>query len=279
MIKKVRYINIKEEIVNFPLNDNANCLFHIEMAGISHCDGTYKIERINSSVYVFEFILSGQGTVEYNSTIFHPAAGDIYILHQGSEHVYYSDREDPWVKIWFNARGRLINQLIDAYELGSVNYIRGLDLGILFNELYELLKSKKYSNEEKLSRAALIIHEMIQQIYFWVNQSQFVNNGEAFKIKHFLDLHVEDDISLQDLAGYVFRSPVQVIRMFKKQFGRTPYDYLLEKRIQTAKLLLKNTNLLVKEIAYKLNFTDEHYFSNRFKEKTGMSPNKFRQMK
>ncbi len=279
MIKKVRYINIKEEIVNFPLNDNDNCLFHIEMAGISYCDGTYKIERTNSSVYVFEFILSGQGTVVYNSKVFHPSAGDIYILHQGSNHVYYSDREDPWIKIWFNARGRLIKHLIDAYELGSVNHIQGLDLGILFNELYERLQSKKDSSEEKLSGAAVVLHEMIQQIYLWVNQSKSVNNSEAFKIKHFLDLHVEDDVSLQDLGRYVFRSPAQVIRMFKKQFGKTPYDYLLEKRMQTAKLLLKNTNLMVKEIAFKLNFTDEHYFSNRFKEKTGMSPNEFRKMK
>ncbi len=275
----MRYINIKEEIVSLPLNDNDNCLFHIEMAGISYCDGTYKIKRTNSSVYVFEFILSGQGTVVYNSEIFHPAAGDIYILHRGSNHVYYSDREDPWVKIWFNARGRLIKHLIEAYELGSVNHIEGLNLELLFNEMYRVIQSKKGGSEELLSRAAVLFHEIIQQIHLWVNQNKAVKNSEASKIKHFLDLHLEDDISLQDLGRQIFRSPAQVIRLFKREFGKTPYEYLLEKRIQTAKLLLKNTNLMVKEIAFKLNFTDEHYFSNRFKAKTGMSPKKFRQMK
>lgn len=275
----MRYINIKEEIVNLPLNDNDNCLFHIEMAGISYCDGTYKIMRTNSSVYVFEFILRGQGTVVCNSKIFHPSAGDIYILHQGSNHVYYSDREDPWVKIWFNAKGRLIKHLIDAYELSSVNHIKGLNLELLFNEIYETIQSKKDSSEEILSRAAVVLHEIIQQIHLWLNQNRSVNNSEAIKIKHYLDLHLEDHISLQDLGRHIFRSQAQVIRLFKKQFGKTPYDYLLEKRIQTAKLLLKNTNLMVKEIAFKLNFTDEHYFSNRFKAKTGISPNEFRKMK
>ena len=63
--------------------------------------------------------------------------------------------------------------------------------------------------------------------------------------------------------------------MFKRAYGITPYDYILTRKIETAKLLLKNSSLSVKEIAYRLNFADEHYFSNIFLQKTGVRPKKY----
>ena len=56
----------------------------------------------------------------------------------------------------------------------------------------------------------------------------------------------------------------------------TPYAYVLGKRIDLSKKLLVDTNLTVKQIADKLCFTDEYYFSNLFKRKVGVSPAAYR---
>ena len=67
-----------------------------------------------------------------------------------------------------------------------------------------------------------------------------------------------------------------MIRIFKKIYGVTPYEYLIELRLQTAKILLKDTNLTIKEIADKLVFFDEHYFSSIFLKKVGVRPGVYR---
>ena len=57
----------------------------------------------------------------------------------------------------------------------------------------------------------------------------------------------------------------------------TPYKYILNGKTETAKMMLLNTNMPIKEIAYELSFADEHYFSNMFKKLTGTSPKKYRE--
>ena len=56
----------------------------------------------------------------------------------------------------------------------------------------------------------------------------------------------------------------------------TPYAYLLEKKLELAGQLLRDTNLSVREIAEKLSFADEYYFSNVFKKKMGVTPSLWR---
>lgn len=87
-------------------------------AGISYRDPYYHIRRFNGDHYVFECVLQGTGYVEFNGTLTRLTAGDAYILHPCTFHHYYSDHNDPWVKIWFNGQGNLISHLLSDYQLG-----------------------------------------------------------------------------------------------------------------------------------------------------------------
>lgn len=95
---KVRNIRIKEDIIGFATPD-IGLPFFIQMAGISYCDGSYLICRPQSEIICFEYIIQGCGTVQTEGKIFHPIKGDIYMLHAGHDHYYYSDADDPWIKI------------------------------------------------------------------------------------------------------------------------------------------------------------------------------------
>lgn len=267
---------MREDIVSFHEAESINYPFYIEMAGISYCDGTYRISRNNSPIFVFEYILDGQGTVITEQSQFHPVKGDVYILHQNSTHTYYSDKKYPWTKIWFNAKGPLIGHLLDAYKLSSINYLKSTDFQPLFDNMLEIAKSTGESAETLFMKASLVFHQLAQAIFAKVNGTTPDNNTEALKIKQYLDRHIEDTVSLKELSNLVYLSPAQVIRIFKKEYNSTPYDYLLNKKIEAAKLLLTNTNLMIKQISTKLNFADEHYFSNYFKNKTGATPLNYR---
>ena len=64
--------------------------------------------------------------------------------------------------------------------------------------------------------------------------------------------------------------------MFRERFGEAPYAYLLRRRLETACLLLRSTALPVREIAFRLCFSDERYFATLFRQKTGLSPSQYR---
>jgi AraC family transcriptional regulator, arabinose operon regulatory protein len=267
---------MREDITSFYNEQITGYPFCIEMAGISYCDGTYRIERKNSYLYCFEYILKGQGTVIINGETFTPVEGDIYILQKESSHIYFSDNDNPWEKIWFNINGPLVDHLMQAYKLNNLHHIQQLDLKDLFFKFLSTAQSKTLSKKDIFNLNSIVFHEIISKIYISTQVSKMEYNPLAMKLREYLDKHIMNQISLQELSDLIHRSPSQTIRIFKKEFGLTPYEYLLNNKIETAKLLLLNTNLQVNEIAYKLKFADEHYFSNYFKASTGLSPKKFR---
>ena len=83
-------------------------------------------------------------------------------------------------------------------------------------------------------------------------------------------------VSNQELADAIFRSKDYVIKRFFANFGVTPYDYQIQQKIFSAKNMLANMNLSVKEIADSLGYDDQHYFSYMFKKRCGMSPTQYR---
>lgn len=95
-------------------------------------------------------------------------------------------------------------------------------------------------------------------------------------MKDFLNAQITEKFKMDTLCKHVSKSESQTIRIFKKAYGITPYNYVLNKKISLAKKLIKNTNLSIKQIAEKLNFADEYYFSNFFKQKVGVTPTKYR---
>lgn len=266
----MRFMSMWEEITRTPENMSGADIFNLEMAGISYCDGSYRISRNKSRIYVFEYVISGKGFLKINSREFEPEAGDVYIAHQGSGHVYSSSAENPWTKIWFNVRGSLVKNLMETYGLNNVYHIKNCNLENIFREGLEKIRKDSASAHYN---ASLTVHEIIMNIFSVISARKGKTiSPEALKLKNHLDTNVSGTVTLKNMGKLISKSPSQTIRIFKKEWGMTPYNYLLDRKIQAAKLLLANTMKTVKEIAYELGFNDEYYFSNIFKKKTGSYP-------
>ena len=85
-------------------------------------------------------------------------------------------------------------------------------------------------------------------------------------------------VDLYSVAKECGLSYVQFLRRFKAHTGLTPSDYLISARLQKAKMLLSDSTLLVREIAFACGFENEYYFSNFFKKHTQSSPSAFRHL-
>jgi len=94
-------------------------------------------------------------------------------------------------------------------------------------------------------------------------------------VEYMNDLY-NNNISLNELAKESNISKYHYIRIFKKLYAKTPYEYLSEIRISKAKSLLLNTCLPVTEISDYIGYNNLSHFSLAFKKATGLNPQNFR---
>ena len=83
-------------------------------------------------------------------------------------------------------------------------------------------------------------------------------------------------ITPEDIAKTLYMSYSGFRRAFKEFTGTSPSKYMVELKLNEAKLLLSNTTQSVKEIAYSLNYENPDYFPVFFKKRTSMTPIEYR---
>lgn len=248
--------------------------FNIEVSGITDDDEFHITQRSNSYCYIIEYILRGSGTLVCDKKTYPLSAGDVYLLPKGSDHKYFPDKNDPWKKLWFNIDGILVSSLIVSYGLQNKVVFKNFGDPALFEELFELT-SKNLSKKEMLKAASLIFHKIMYALYDFENANSIKSGVNS--IKGLIDANLyRNDFSLQEIADTLCLSKSHIINTFKKAYDQTPYQYFISQRIQLACSMLLNSQMTVNEISDALNFADQHYFTNVFKNITGMTPTQFK---
>ena len=266
---------MKEEYINYLLQTQ-NPHFFIELAGTSYCDESYKIKRTKSELLIAEYVMKGEGTVVLDGKSYIAKENDIYLLPMGKDHMYYSDSQNPWQKLWFNVRGTLVMELLREYNPRNIVVFENAGGEEYFKRIHEIGNSQYYTTEEKQKKSALVFHELLQYLYDGFYKQEYLHDKEIRLMLNYMDTHFPESISLKELCDLVYLSETQVIRIFKKNTGKTPYEYYMDLRLNQGKRMLQNTSLMVQEIAACLGFSDAHYFSYLFRKKTGKTPLEYR---
>lgn len=251
--------------------------FFVEFTGITYPDSRYCIKRRRAHIYCLEYIIDGTGTVNLNDTVFHPKKGDMYYLPAGARHHYFSSPTDPWTKIWINARGRFVDTLFQSYEMDKIYHLENCNLYHLFQDFVSLCENAPSDPYFLQKQCILLYHEILLNMYSHFKTSQLPDTRNvAQKARTYIDRHIYNNITINEIAMHCCLSSSQLTRVFKKEYDQTPYNYIIDCKLDIACRLLSNTTLTVKEIAYRLSFCDEHYFSNLFSGRKGCSPKQFR---
>jgi AraC family transcriptional regulator len=87
--------------------------------------------------------------------------------------------------------------------------------------------------------------------------------------------HFTTDLSLGDIAKVAGLSPFHFTRVFKRQVGLSPYQFLLQRRIDRAKQLLLRQDRTIAAVALEVGFYDQSHFTNHFRRICGVTPRKF----
>jgi AraC family transcriptional regulator len=96
------------------------------------------------------------------------------------------------------------------------------------------------------------------------------------RVIEFIEDNLEGDLSLQAMAEEVDISPLYLARAFKAAVGQSPHQYVLLRRIERAKELLRNTDLPVVDVALSSGFSSQSHLSHWFIRQVGVSPAVYR---
>jgi AraC family transcriptional regulator len=129
-------------------------------------------------------------------------------------------------------------------------------------------------------KTALTIHLLRNYCTTSPKLSSYANGLSTAKLRlvtDYINAHLDSDLTLTVLSAIAQISPYHFLRLFKKSLGITPHQYILQRRIDRAKELLRSSNLDMAEIALRLGFCDSSHLTRCFKRFLGKTPSQWRQ--
>ena len=244
--------------------------------GITYPNSSYYIKRDPAPCFIIEYVVSGHGYLEVNDEKYKLNPGDAYFIHPGDFCTYYADKNDPYKKYWLNfSADFFFTEMLKSYKIDD-RVFRGMDLSGFFDELFKLEDVSDTNDELFIPASKLIFSAIMELAQHKENDTVTSGRDIAYKVRNVLYKSISTRITIDDIAKKFYRSKNDINRQFKKQYGVTPHNFLLELRIGRAKNMLVNSRKTLSEIANHLCFSSEFHFSNTFKKKVGISPSEFR---
>ena len=131
---------------------------------------------------------------------------------------------------------------------------------------------------DRLQVTGLFYQLVYEQFRQWkmARQQQIESLELAEQIEAYIQEHYAHSISMENMAAHFHYSTHYLARVFKRKYGCSPMDYVIQTRINRAKHLLSETEAQIREVAESVGYKDLFYFSRMFKRTTGETPAQYK---
>lgn len=257
--------------------DTLRLFYYISSCGHYFCEKGYRIERNGVEQLLLMYVEQGSMTAEYDGRIQVAQAGDILLIDCTRYHYYSVPDYAEFYWLFFKGLNafELCNHLLKpgGALFRTPNNSR---IGVFCRHMLSKFSTHQPLVDPEHSR---ILHSIL---CYLMPDTQVQPVEEALsparQAVQYIQAHLSEPLSLKDIAAHIDYSPSHLIRLFQKEFHRSPHEYLVAMRIDHAKYLLKTTALPIKTIAAEVGYQTESGFTNAFTEKIGISPRRFREL-
>lgn len=227
------------------------------------------------------YVTSGQGYFLAGSEQLTVTENDLVIVNPHVEHTEKSMDARPLEYIVFGIEGL-------TFDFGEK--FSGLGFGCcnLSSDKNRILNFSQIMLQEILDKKPgydLVCHDLLEVLLIHIIRARRLSvvGDNAAKIpkecaiaRRYLDTHYSQNITLDSLAEATHTNKYYLSHIFRDCFGRSPINYLTQKRLEVSRELLSSTDHSIAQIASSAGFASQSYFSQTFKRLTGMSPNQYR---
>jgi AraC-like DNA-binding protein len=232
--------------------------------------------------YQLLYITDGNGVFTFgqNATSCLITEGKMFFLMPGVWHTYKPIENSGWTEYWIGFKGEIIRKIVEEGFFLNQAPVFNIGLNERIVDLY--LKAIEIANEERAGyQQALsgIVMHILGLMYYRHKTQDFVDQeliNKINKAKVIMRESIFDKVTAEDIAKRMNISYSGFRRAFKEFTGTSPSQYMLELKLNEAKLQLSITTNSIKQISYSLNFENPDYFPIFFKKRTGLTPIEYR---
>jgi AraC family transcriptional regulator len=124
--------------------------------------------------------------------------------------------------------------------------------------------------------AVQIVRLYINPSALALNPSNGLSPERLKRVRDYIEIHLEDRLTLTDLAEVACLSPYHFSRSFKQALGVGPQRYVMRLRLERAKTLMRRTKQPLAAIAQETGFADQSHLTSIFRRETGLTPGRYR---
>ncbi len=243
--------------------------------------GHYRKREDGCKQHILIYCVAGKGWISVNGAKKYVQENQFFIIPKDVPHAYASDSSDPWSIYWVHFAGdhaHYFSGFSDKTETISPSDTSRINDRIQL--FYEMLRNLEMGYGVDNIRYANICLLHFLASFRYVDQFRNVRTlkdaGTVEASILFMKEHLAAKLTLSALADQAQLSVSRYSTLFREKTGRPPLEYLINLRIQQACQLLDHTSLKVSDIARKIGYDDQYYFSRLFSKIMGQAPREYR---
>ncbi len=232
----------------------------------------------HSNQWELHLFISGDGIFYNEGQSMHISTGMLTFSRPLEQHHCEPECDNKtefyYVGMQFDAADRSLKDSIESVFDRHSHLM--LDRSV-FSQFGRIIQKSKTENPDIVRSSEHLLCSLLYEIV--ANNSRNYCGEQSDLASSLLDIlhkNTYEKGSLDQIAEQMGFDKSYLIRIFKQKYQITPIKYLLKLKIDAGCYLLDNSQMNIKEIAYKLKFYDEYYFSRKFKELKKCSPRDYR---
>ena len=273
----------------------SNKRYELEFSDHHDIRGTAKLRSISSARYGGDwhctphahhyaelfYIVGGDGQFQIEDRLYPVKTDQMVIVNPNVVHTEMSYNARPLEYIVLGIEGlelALSEQQPDRYRI--LDYRGGGDILTCLRHILQETQAAQ-PGYETICQAymEILVLRLMRSTRFTTTAASHTMGSQCTAIRHYIDTHYKEPLTLDLLAQVAHINKFYLSHAFKEEYGISPINYLIARRIEESRYLLQETDMSMSQIAQILGFSSANYFSQSFRKAVGVSPLEYRKAK
>ena len=233
-----------------------------------------------NNFYIINIVKSGNGSLETRGKFYNLTKNDAFITYPNELSILTADSKDPWELCFFAFNGKMAADLLQHTIFKDDVITVPLKDNSLSNDILDatdFMNNHSYSEFLTFKYLFKFLTHFDSHTTFPIKQAENREQKYVAEIKKYIQTNYIESIKVTDIADKLSINRSHLYRIFKNEMGMGVEDYIVNIRINHAKVLLESTEFPVTTVANRVGYKNYTTFFKRFKQTVGITPLEYRQ--